>query len=1624
MKKFTSNLFAKRFIGVLATLLIVGAWSSAAWGISNTKLTVNISGAGQIKVNTSSAEPSDWSSSSVTKNQSHGTFDIRVTDYYYIWVKPNDGYYCSGVSDCSWDDNGYYTISFKGSTTTASKTVTATFVGNTYYLAFHGNGNSAGSMTNQQFTYGTKQKIKSNTFSKEYSLSFDANGGNCDTEAATATYTFAGWATSANGSVVYTNQQEVNNLTIIANKTIDLYAVWSDGAVTLPEATREGFLFDGWYAGDTWVGKGGDSYQATADVELTAHWAEKYTPMFVLDKTEIELEGTAKLTLTNVDNPTIEIAPEGIISYNTTTGAFTGLAVGEASITITQQGTDVLSYKQETLNLKVTKKASSLAVLLNGVERSSIVIYQGSTATVQFNKVSDSEVVVTTLSGGKSASYANGVITAGEIGKATFRATLPETDTYQSIYVDFEVEVQRDPVHLPLTMTGSIWNNGNIKVASEGNNSWDDTKGIVLGSPSGGGMTWDDKYVILHFEGIPDKLTFAISTDVSDAGSFFGGVTNVEWYIQESATQNMGDTKFWTSSYEKSEPLNQTVQLDPSTRYIKLCYSGNFGGDFRNVKISELKYVQDPEPASIDFGKADINSTMSDKTVNINWCNVAPLTVTSDNPYFTVSPSVFGSYEQMSSQELTIAFTHTNEVGEYEGNIIISNGESTYDKTIPVKAEITKRKQVITWNKDLKATGFAMSVGEQYPDETITKIATTPNGELITFVSANSDIIEVVDDTVLVAKAVGKVNIIAHQAGDNEYAEVKDTVEFTVTNLLKQTITWDQNLYGLLTTSEPVELTATATSGMQITYTSANENVVRVEDSTLIVVGEGETTITAYQAGGKDSIGNEWLEISQDNYVIVRNPKSQCNEKALAVGSLTLSSGELSKIYDLAGTPTTLTFKAKHGTKPNGAWGLKPTYAALMVDQYTKIDGTWGWQNKYNEVVGTEDTDSKTIELDSIATKVRFRTTEDGTEHTISNVQVPRMKFMTADVEVIDLDVESNAIWSQTITVSHSNIDLMTVTTKQGLISLSTSTLGGGCGSYGDDAFVASFTPMQKYQEFLDTIVITDGKDDPSTIEIPVRLYSKGLNQSITGFDLQTTAKTTDEIFLSASASSELEVTFSTSDDNIAYVGEDNKLVIVTSGEVIVYAIQEGNEKYDPAQAEQTIVISKVAAPITTNPTADDLVYGQTLAESELSNGAAATNGTFAWEDGNIVPNAGNQTFKVIFTPENDAWYESSSVDVTVTVAKADAELVTAPKATDISFGQTLADALLIGGEATFDGEFVWADPTIAPESIGEHEYDVNFVPATPANYNGFTITVTVKVNKQAPAINVLPTATAIIFGQTLADSQLSGGEAVTEGTFAWADSTIAPVVGNEEYTVIFTPFDTDNYGAATVQVSVTVGKADAVIIVAPVPATPLAYTGEAQVLVRAGEAKGGTMVYSLNGTDYSENLPMATDLGEYTVYYRVVGDANHNDVEGSSITVNIVDPSEIREPHEIIWEQELTTLLVNTSVELTAVSSAEMYIYYISSDEDIAFVDADNVLHTQATGVVTITAYADGDDTYYDAQPVSKELTIVEYLNPTAVEAAESQNSQADITKVIRHGQLLIIRDGKTYTATGLLRE
>ena len=70
-------------------------------------------------------------------------------------------------------------------------------------------------------------------------------------------------------------------------------------------------------------------------------------------------------------------------------------------------------------------------------------------------------------------------------------------------------------------------------------------------------------------------------------------------------------------------------------------------------------------------------------------------------------------------------------------------------------------------------------------------------------------------------------------------------------------------------------------------------------------------------------------------------------------------------------------------------------------------------------------------------------------------------------------------------------------------------------------------------------------------------------------------------------------------------------------------------------------------------------------------------------------------------------------------------------------------------------------------------------------------------------------------------------------------------------------------------------------------------YNGKAQTLVTAGEAKNGTLVYKIGDAEkYSETLPAATDAGDYTVYFMVLGDENYNDLKAETLAASIAAPA------------------------------------------------------------------------------------------------------------------------------------
>ena len=98
-----------------------------------------------------------------------------------------------------------------------------------------------------------------------------------------------------------------------------------------------------------------------------------------------------------------------------------------------------------------------------------------------------------------------------------------------------------------------------------------------------------------------------------------------------------------------------------------------------------------------------------------------------------------------------------------------------------------------------------------------------------------------------------------------------------------------------------------------------------------------------------------------------------------------------------------------------------------------------------------------------------------------------------------------------------------------------------------------------------------------------------------------------------------------------------------------------------------------------------------------------------------------------------------------------------------------------------------------------------------------------------------------------------------------------------------------------TVTKTFTISAADG-SLTPPTGKTNLIYTGSAQDLIEAGSSTTGTMQYSLDGTNYSTEIPQGTDAKEYTVYYKVVANAGYSNVDPSSFKVTI-SPKTVSSP-------------------------------------------------------------------------------------------------------------------------------
>lgn len=97
------------------------------------------------------------------------------------------------------------------------------------------------------------------------------------------------------------------------------------------------------------------------------------------------------------------------------------------------------------------------------------------------------------------------------------------------------------------------------------------------------------------------------------------------------------------------------------------------------------------------------------------------------------------------------------------------------------------------------------------------------------------------------------------------------------------------------------------------------------------------------------------------------------------------------------------------------------------------------------------------------------------------------------------------------------------------------------------------------------------------------------------------------------------------------------------------------------------------------------------------------------------------------------------------------------------------------------------------------------------------------------------------------------------------------------------------NYEDITLTINVNATDKLVPTVTAPT-ANALTYNGSEQALVTAGKTTGGTMLYRLDNSEWSEQIPTAKNVGKYTVWYKVQGNAEYADVAEQSLTVTVSD--------------------------------------------------------------------------------------------------------------------------------------
>ena len=360
------------------------------------------------------------------------------------------------------------------------------------------------------------------------------------------------------------------------------------------------------------------------------------------------------------------------------------------------------------------------------------------------------------------------------------------------------------------------------------------------------------------------------------------------------------------------------------------------------------------------------------------------------------------------------------------------------------------------------------------------------------------------------------------------------------------------------------------------------------------------------------------------------------------------------------------------------------------------------------------------------------------------------------------------------------------------------------------------------------------------------------------------------------------------------------------AGSYTVYYKVVGNSNYkDVAEKSISVTIAKKAAD-GTRPSAKTLTFNN--ANQALINAGSCTTGKIQYSTDNktwstTVPQGKDaKTYTVYYKIDstNNNYNDIGSTKLSPVINKA-APTVTAPTAKTLTYtgsAQQLVNAgSTTGGTIQYKLNSNGTYGTAIPTATNAGSYTVYYKVVGNSNYKDVAEkSVSVTIAKKA-ADGTRPSAKTLTFNN--ANQALINAGSCTTGKIQYStdnktwSTTIPQGKDAKTYTVYYKIDSTNNNynGVGSTKLSPVINKA-AANITKPT-ANTLTYNGKAQALINAGSSTTGTVQYKLNSNGtWSNNVPTATNFGDYTVYYKVNStNNNYNNLAEQSIKVTIQRP-------------------------------------------------------------------------------------------------------------------------------------